>query len=125
MAASKPSNRRRRYLVYTRCTELLRIPVEGGPWTRVTTQTIRPGWWSVAQNGIYFAAIRLPKADVHDEAFPVLLVDPQSGQTRQAATIPGPVYRSTPDFTTSADGKMLYYCALEVSTSQIRMVESS
>jgi Tol biopolymer transport system component len=111
-------------LFYTRGTELLGMPVSGGPGTRVTTQTVRPGWWSVSQNGIYFADIRLPKADVYDEPFPVLLLDPQSGQTRQAATIPGPVYRSTPDFTTSPDGKTLYYCLLEVSTSQIRMVES-
>jgi Tol biopolymer transport system component len=105
-------------------SELPRMPVSGGAWTRVTPRPVRQGWWSVSQNGIYFADLPEPKADVYDEAFPVMLIEFDSSNVRKVAAIPGPVNRSTPDFTTSANGGALFYCLLEVSTSQIRMLEA-
>lgn len=113
-----------RTLYYTRGSELRAMPASGGPWTLVTSQPVRHGWWSVSQNGIYFARLPEPKSEIYDEPFPVLALNPQTGKIRQIASVNGPVNRSTPDFTTSADGRALYYCLLEISTSQIRMLEA-
>jgi Tol biopolymer transport system component len=108
----------------TGSSELRRMPVSGGVWARMTPRPVRHGWWSVSQNGIYFADLPDPKDSVYDEAFPVMLLDFDSGNIRKIASIHGPVNRSTPDFTTSVDGLALFYCLLEVSTSQIRMLEA-
>ena len=112
-------------LFYTRGGgELWRMPVGGDAGTRVTTQPVRPGWWSLARGGIYFADLPEPKADLYDNPFAALLLDPQSGQTRQVASVKGRINRSTPDFAISPDGRTLFFCILEVSTSQIRMLEA-
>ena len=112
-------------LFYTRGGgELWRMPVSGGAPARVTDHPVRHGWWGISARGIVFADLPEPKSNIYDGPFPVLLLDPQSGKTRQVATVKGPVNRSTPDFAISADGRTLFYCILEFSTSQIRMLEA-
>ena len=111
-------------LYYTRGAELRSMPLSGGPWKRITDRPVQPGWWGLSEKGIYFADLQQPKTDVFDRPFPVDLLDLQTGKIRPVVTIKGPVNRSTPDFAVTADGRTLFYCLLEVSTSQIRMLES-
>src|SRR5262249_2235064 len=100
-----------------------RMPVAGGPWTRVTDQPVSHGWWNIAGNGIYFADLPEPKSTIFYESFPVRFLDLASGSISRVASIKGPVIRSTPDFAVSPHGRTLFYCLLETSTSQIRMLE--
>lgn len=113
-----------RTLYYTSDTELRAMPVSGGPWTKVASETVRAGWWSVSQNGIYFAKLPEPTSSIQHEPFPLMLLDPRSGEVRPVEVVRGTINRSTPDFTTSVDGRTLLYCLQEVLTSQIRMLDA-
>jgi len=53
----------------------------------------------------------------------VYVVDPTFGVRRQIGTISGDLIGVFPDFCVAPDGKQIYYSVLEVSVSQIRMIE--
>jgi Tol biopolymer transport system component len=111
-----------RTLYYNSGVELRRMPVEGGNWTRVSDTPINKGWWSVSAGGIYFTGFP-PLSPPPNGPFPVFFLDPISGSVRQVTSIDGPLTRSNPDFTVSADGTTLLYSRPEILTSQIRMLE--
>jgi hypothetical protein len=83
------------------------------------------GLWSVAENGVYFVDLTSARMNgpLARGEKPVDLLDPASGAVRRVGTIGGDLITNLPDFSVSPDGKALYYSILEVSVSQIRMIE--
>jgi hypothetical protein len=112
-------------LYYVHDEQLRRMPADGGAWAAVTDRRVNMGWWSVAKNGVYFVDMtstrRFGRVDRGEK--PILFLEPATGAIRRVGSIAGDVKTALPDFCVSPDGKALYYSVLEVSVSQIRMLE--
>ena len=84
-------------------------------------------WWGLGPGGIYFVDMWDPALysvpPVSKGAKRVYVVDPTFGVRRQIGTISGDLIGVFPDFCVAPDGKQIYYSVLEVSVSQIRMIE--
>ena len=114
-----------RFLFYLHDHELRRMPVTGGAPSPVTDRHINMGLWGVAEDGIYFVDVASAhrSGPIAQGDKPVYVLDPATGVGRQVASIGGDISTNLPDFSVSPDGKNLYYSWLEVSVSQIRMIE--
>jgi hypothetical protein len=53
----------------------------------------------------------------------VYFYDLRSRELRQIGTITADLQNALPDFAVSPDGSRLYYSAMEIAVSQIRMIE--
>jgi Tol biopolymer transport system component len=116
------------YYVRDRERELRRMPAGGGPSTLINTGSpIAHGWWGVGQGGIYFVDMWDPALysvpPISKGAKRVMFVDLKTGARRQIGTITGDLNGVFPDFCVAPDGKHIYFSVLEVSVSQIRMME--
>jgi dipeptidyl aminopeptidase/acylaminoacyl peptidase len=112
-------------LFYLHGHELRRMPAGGGEPSPVTDRMLAMGLWSVAENGVYFVDLASARTsgNLARGEKPVQLLDPASGAVRRVGAIGGDMFMNLPDFSVSPDGKALYYSILEVSVSQIRMIE--
>jgi Tol biopolymer transport system component len=113
------------FLFYLHEHELRRMPIAGGAPSAVTDRQINMGLWCLAEKGIYFVDVASARRSgpIARGDKPVYLLDPSTGVLRQVASISGDISTNLPDFCVSPDGKALYYSWLEVSVSQIRMIE--
>ncbi len=114
-------------LFYIHNQELRRMPAGGGEPSPVTDRKIGMGMWSVTGNGVYFVDIASARVagPFARGSKTVDLLDPQSGTINRVGSIDGTMVTNLPDFSVSPDGKALYYSVLEVSVSQIRMIEGA
>ncbi|MGC4050892.1 MAG: hypothetical protein QM757_16115 [Paludibaculum sp.] len=115
-------------LYYIRDRELRRMPRDGGPSTSVLSDTlIAHGWWGLAQGGLYYVDMWDPALysvpPVSKGQKKVVFLDLKSGRRRQLGTIAGDLIGVFPDFCIAPGGRQIYYSVLEVSVSQIRMIE--
>jgi hypothetical protein len=115
-------------LYYAADGAIQQMPVAGGPSSVVNIGlNVSHGWWGVAGGGIYFVDVLSPQTHTISGILKgpkaVYFFDPQSGNRRQVASIAGDLVPVTPDFCVSSDGSAIYYSLLEVSVSQIRMIE--
>jgi Tol biopolymer transport system component len=115
-----------KWLYYIGSHDLHRMPAAGGQWTRVIADRISAGWWTVTAAGIFYADIEvpgLPGRVTNKGPKPVYRWDPESGRTEEVARIDGQIIAPTPDFCVSPDGLAMVYSRLEISISQIRMID--
>ncbi|MGJ5815619.1 hypothetical protein [Paludibaculum fermentans] len=115
-------------LFYIRDRELRRMPRDGGPSTAVLPGTlIAHGWWGLAPGGIAYVDLWDPALysvpPVSKGKKKVTYLDLKTGQRRQLGTIAGDLIGVFPDFCIAPGGRQIYYSVLEVSVSQIRLIE--
>jgi hypothetical protein len=104
------------------------MPRDGGPSAPLDTGSqMAHGWWGLGPGGIYFVDMYDPTLysvpPVSKGAKKVMFVDLKTGARRQIGAITGDMIGVFPDFCVAPDGKHIYYSLLEVSVSQIRMME--
>ncbi|MGA3040007.1 MAG: winged helix-turn-helix domain-containing protein [Bryobacteraceae bacterium] len=112
-------------------SDLWRMPmVNGKPNESAAEVVIRDlvsqGWWGLAQNGIFFADIRLAKLVAHPAVTPkpVYFFDPVTRRMRQVATITRRMYYFRPDFCVAPDGSRILYSQLDVQNIDLTMVRN-
>jgi Tol biopolymer transport system component/DNA-binding winged helix-turn-helix (wHTH) protein len=112
-------------LFYMGGTNLRSVPVAGGAWSSVLARPIADGWWELAGGGVYFADLfgGGPGPRVLSGPKPIFFLDPRSGAMTKIADVTGDVNRATPDFCVTADGRSILYSIVEVSTSEVHMIE--
>lgn len=116
-------------IFFIRDRELRRAPWSGGVSTPVLKDLIAHGWWAVGRNGIYYVDMWDPALysvpPVSKGSKKVYFLDPKSGARRQIGTIAGDLIGYYPDFCVSPDERNIYYSVIEISVSQIRMIEGA
>ena len=115
---------------FIRGDQLWQMPVTGPAAAATQVQTGIPmshGWWVLAAGAVYFVDMVGPPAHsaVGFMKGPkaVYFYDLRSRELRQIGTITADLQNALPDFAVSPDGSRLYYSAMEIAVSQIRMIE--
>jgi dipeptidyl aminopeptidase/acylaminoacyl peptidase len=109
---------------YTKVAEigpgLWRVPVEGGEEERVL-DSVRFGYWAVADGGIYFIDFDVPG----EGARPVKFFDFESLTIKQLGKVENTVkWTNTPGFAVSPDGRWLLYTSLESMDADLMLVDN-
>jgi Tol biopolymer transport system component len=113
-------------LYYIRGQRLFRMPAAGGASSMAFDRQVWSGWWSVTLAGVLFADLAVHGAPgnlINKAKKPVYRWDATTGAIEKAADLDGDIFFQTPDFCVSPDGRTMLYSRLEVSLSQVRMIE--
>ena len=96
------------------------VPADGGHEVRVL-ESVRFGYWAVANSGIYFIDFDVPS----DAPRPVRFFDFQSRQVTQVGTVENTAsWSNTPGFAISPDGRWLLYTSLESADADLMLVDN-
>jgi Tol biopolymer transport system component len=117
-------------LFFVRGQELWRMPAAGPATAAEQVPTGIPmshGWWALAAGGVYFVDLISPPAY---SVFPLMkgpkavwFYDLRTRTRRQIGTISSDLTNTLPDLSVSPDGSRIYYSTMEISVSQVRMIE--